>query len=90
MSLRTPPKLKSLQATLYHKAKHDLRGWLTRTNPHPLDEIVAPLNRKLFGWANYFRYGSVRRVRQNLDEFVYQRLRGFLRRRYSLVIFLGG
>ena len=66
------------------RLKHDLRSWLTRTNPRPLDEIVATLNRKLSGWANYFCYGSVRRVRQNPDEFVYQRMRVFLHRRHQV------
>jgi RNA-directed DNA polymerase len=67
-----------------HRLKHDLRGWLTRTNPHPTAEIVATLNQKLRGWAHYFRFGSVQRVRDNLDAFVYQRVRGFLRRRHQV------
>jgi RNA-directed DNA polymerase len=73
------PSRKAIQ-----RLKHDLRGWLIRTNPRPVDEIVATLNLKLRGWANYFRYGSVQRVRQNLDAFVYQRMRGFLRRRHQV------
>ena len=66
------------------RLKHDLRDWLTRTNPRPVEEIVATLNRKVQGWATYFRYGSVQRVRQNLDAFVCQRMRGFLRRRHQI------
>jgi RNA-directed DNA polymerase len=73
------PSKKAIQ-----RLKHDLRGWVTRTNPRPTDEMVATLNRKLRGWANYFRYGSVQRVRQNLESFVYQRMRGFLRRRHQV------
>jgi RNA-directed DNA polymerase len=73
------PSKKAIQ-----RLKHDLRGWLTRTNSRPTEEIVDTLNRKLRGWANYFRYGSVQRVRQNLESFVYQRVRGFLRRRHQV------
>jgi RNA-directed DNA polymerase len=48
---------------------------------NPIDEVVERLNRTLRGWANYFRYGSVLRVRQNLDRFIYDRVRYFLARR---------
>ena len=74
-----PPSQKAIQ-----RLKHDLRGGVTRTNPRPTDEIVATLNRKLRGWANSFRYGSVQHVRPNLAAFVYQRRRGFLRRRHQV------
>ena len=73
------PSKKAIQ-----RLKHDLRGWLTRTNSRPTEEIVDTLNQKLRGWANYFRYGSVQRGRQNLEAFVYQRVRGFLRRRHQI------
>ena len=66
------------------RLKQDLRGWLHRTNSHPVEEVIATLNLKLRGWANYFRYGSVQHVRNNLDKFVYQRVRGFLRRRHQV------
>jgi RNA-directed DNA polymerase len=67
-----------------HRVKHNVRECRKRTNGQPLPEVVAPLNHKLRGWATYFRYGSVLRTRQNLDAFVYQRMRGFLRRRHQL------
>ena len=67
-----------------HRVKHNVRECLQRTNLHPLPEVVATLNHKLRGWASYFRYGSVRRTREKLDDFVYQRVRGFLRRRHQL------
>jgi RNA-directed DNA polymerase len=66
------------------RLKHNLRQWLVRTNPRPVPEVVATLNHKLWGWTTYFRYGSVWRVRANLDAFVYQRVRGFLRRRHQV------
>jgi len=64
--------------------KHKVRECLKRTNLHPLPDVVATLKHKLRGWATYFRYGSVARTRQNLDAFVYQRVRGFLRRRHQV------
>jgi RNA-directed DNA polymerase len=73
------PSKKAIQ-----RLKHDLRGWLIRTNSQPTVEVVDTLNRKLRGWATYFRYGSVLRVRQNLESFVYQRMRSFLRRRHQV------
>jgi RNA-directed DNA polymerase len=80
--VRYPGAIPSQKAS--HRLKQDLRVWLTRTNPRPTAEIVATLNQKLRGWANYFRYGSVQRVRGNLEQFVYQRVRGFLRRRHQV------
>jgi RNA-directed DNA polymerase len=61
--------------------KDNVRRWLFRSNVRPLAVVVAVLNRKLRGWGNYFRYGSVLRTRQKLDRFVCDRVRHFLRRR---------
>jgi len=66
------------------RVKHSLRQELVRTNLRPLPEVIETLNHKLRGWATYFRYGSVWRVRAKLDRFVYERLRGFLRRRHQV------
>jgi RNA-directed DNA polymerase len=67
-----------------HRVKHHVRECLKRTKVQPLPEVVATVNHNLRGWATYFRYGSVLRTRQNLAAFVYQRVRGFLRRRPQL------
>jgi RNA-directed DNA polymerase len=66
------------------RLKHSLRQELVRTNLRPLPEVIETLNHKLRGWATYFRYGSVWRGRAKLDRFVYERLRGFLRRRHQV------
>jgi RNA-directed DNA polymerase len=63
------------------RLKKTVRHQLHRANMNPIDEVVERLNRTLRGWANYFRYGSVLRVRQNLDRFIYDRVRYFLARR---------
>jgi RNA-directed DNA polymerase len=61
--------------------KENVRFQLHRANVNPIEEVVERLNRTLRGWANYFRYGSVLRVRQKLDRFLYDRMRYFLARR---------
>ncbi len=60
---------------------NNVRQWLSPSNVCPLAMVVTFLNRKLRGWGNYFRYGSVLRVRQKLDRFVCDRVRHLLRRR---------
>ena len=64
-----------------NRFKDDVRRWLFRGNVSPMAKVVAVLNRKLRGWGNYFRYGSVLRTRHNLDRFVCERVRHFLVRR---------
>jgi RNA-directed DNA polymerase len=66
------------------RLRDNVRGLLNRQNRRPIAEVVDVLNRKLVGWANYFRYGSVLRLRQNLDTFVYDRMRRWLRRRHKV------
>ena len=63
------------------RLKRSIRSWLFRTNLNPIEHVVEHLNRMLRGWANYFRYGSVLRVRLKLDRFIYDRVRYFLARR---------
>jgi RNA-directed DNA polymerase len=66
------------------RLRDNVRGLLCRQNRRPVAEVVGVLNRKLMGWASYFRYGSVLRLRQNLDMFVYDRMRRWLRRRHKV------
>ena len=63
------------------RLKENVRSWLAPGNLRPLAMVVTVLNRKLRGWGNYFRYGSVLRTRQKLDRFICDRVRQFLRRR---------
>lgn len=65
--------VKRLKKNIHHQ-RH-------RANVDPIEEVVIRLNRALRGWANYFRYGSVLRVRQKLDRLVFDRVRYFLARR---------
>jgi RNA-directed DNA polymerase len=74
-----PGAMPSAKAVL--RIKEKIRLQLHRANVKPIDEVVEQLNRTLRGWANYFRCGSVLRVRQKLDRFLYDRMRYFLARR---------
>jgi group II intron reverse transcriptase/maturase len=47
------------------------------------EEMVAQLNRKLVGWANYFCRGPVSRAYQNVDRHVRLRLRQWLANKHG-------
>ncbi|MBI4806068.1 MAG: group II intron reverse transcriptase/maturase [Desulfovibrio sp.] len=61
-----------------------IRELLRPGNQTPIKETVARLNRRLRGWANYFCYDNVGPARQNMDLYVYDRIRSFLRRRHKV------
>lgn len=63
------------------RLKGSIRHQLHRANMNRIELVVERLNRTLRGWANYFRYGTVLRVRQKLDRFTCDRVRYFLARR---------
>jgi group II intron reverse transcriptase/maturase len=46
-------------------------------------ELIAGLNPVLRGWGNYFGSGNAAKKFNQLDEYVYERLRAFLRRRHK-------
>ena len=58
-----------------------IRDVLAPGNHLPIEDVIASLNRKIRGWANYFRFGRVLRTRRALDEYLVERVRAFLRRR---------
>ena len=47
------------------------------------EEMVARLNRKLRGWANYFRLGSVSKAYRHVDRYVEERLCHWWRAKYK-------
>ena len=53
-------------------------------NGAPWEEICQKLNRKLQGWRQYFNCGSKGRAYKAVDEYVYDRVRNFLRRRHKV------
>ncbi len=46
---------------------------------NPLDEVVKYLNKVIRGWRNYFRIGNSTKKLQDLDHYVRQRLRQWVR-----------
>jgi len=64
--------------------RENVRGLLCRGNTEPWEIVVVQLNKKLRGWANYFSYGSLTKVRRGVDLYVEGRVRHFLRRRTKI------
>ena len=57
---------------------------LERRNGAPWEEVCQKLNQKLRGWRQYFNCGSKGRAYKAVDEYVYDRVRNFLRRRHKV------
>jgi len=53
-------------------------------NTAPWEEVCGELNSILRGWSNYFSYGTCLEVCRAIDHHVYDRVRGFLRRRHKV------
>jgi RNA-directed DNA polymerase len=64
--------------------RQNIRQRLRPANKAPWPEIAAGLNRSLRGWAAYFSYGTLWKVRRSADWYVYERVRDFLRRRHKV------
>lgn len=48
----------------------------------PVERVIFELNPKIEGWANYHRYGNNIVVFRNLDRWVRNRVRAYIRRRW--------
>jgi len=57
---------------------------ITRRNQGdiPVEKVIAELNPKIEGWANYHRYGNNIVLFRNLDRWVRNRIRAYIRRRW--------
>jgi len=66
------------------RIKQKVGELLERRNGAPWEEICQKLNRKLQGWQQYFNCGSKGRAYKAVDEYVYDRVRNFLRRRHKV------
>ena len=67
--------------TAIQKLKEGIRRWLRPGNLLPWGAVVRGLNRKLRGWANYFTEGTRYMAYRAIDNFVYERIVGFVARR---------
>lgn len=66
------------------RIKQKVGELLERRNGAPWEEVCQKLNQKLRGWQQYFHCGSKSRAYKAVDEYVYDRVRNFLRRRHKV------
>jgi RNA-directed DNA polymerase len=66
------------------RIKQKVGELLERRNGAPWEEVCQKLNQKLRGWRQYFNCGSKGRAYKAVDEYVYDRVRNFLRRRHKV------
>lgn len=64
--------------------RQSLRLVLRPGNQSRADEVVAEVNRRLAGWANYFCIGTLSEVYRALDHYTCTLLRRFLVRRHKV------
>lgn len=77
--LAAKPSKKSIK-----RIKEGIRRELRPGNQQPWGEVTVHLNQKLRGWANYFNYGTRTMAYRAVDNYVYECVRGFLRRRHKV------
>jgi RNA-directed DNA polymerase len=66
------------------RARQNVRAALRPGNHAPLSEVVAAVNRRLNGWANYFCIGTTWVAYRALDRHAEELLRAFLVRRHKV------
>lgn len=64
--------------------RQSLRAVLRPGNQGRSGDVVAEVNRRLVGWANYFSVGTLGEVHRSLDEYTCMLLRKFLVRRHKV------
>jgi RNA-directed DNA polymerase len=65
------------------KLKQAVYDLLQPSQVSPWEEVRDQLNAKLRGWRGYFSYGSLRKAYREIDAYVYDRVRYFMRRRHQ-------
>jgi len=66
------------------RLKGRIREVLHPGNQAPWPAVVLELNSVLRGWANHFCYGTRLKAYRAVEHYVYERVRGFLRRRHKV------
>jgi RNA-directed DNA polymerase len=66
------------------RLKQKVRELLEPSNLGTWDQVRDQLNRKLKGWSAYFNYGTRLMAYRAVDNYVYERVRYFLRRRHKV------
>jgi RNA-directed DNA polymerase len=78
--LGTRPSAKKIRTLCESLREHTSRRFLLLA----AEDIVARLNRRLRGWANYFRLGPVSRAYRAVDRYVTKRLRRWLCKKHKV------
>lgn len=66
------------------RLKWKVRELLEPSNIGAWEEVRDQLNRRLKGWSAYFNYGTRLMAYRAVDNYVYERVRYFLRRRHKV------
>jgi len=77
--LSASPSKKSVQ-----RLKTKVGNLLVAGNTDQWPDVRDALNKFLFGWSNYFCYGTRRPTFRGVDRYVYERVRDFLARRHKV------
>src|SRR5581483_11897394 len=64
--------------------KEKVGDLLVASNVQPWEEVRKQLNQKLQGWRAYFSGGSTAKAYRAVDQYVYDAVRNFLRRRHKV------
>jgi len=64
--------------------KENVGKLLVPSNVQPWEEVRKQLNQKLEGWRAYFSCGSTAKAYRAVDQYVYDAVRHFLRRRHQV------
>ena len=74
------PRKKSLE-----KFKDKVRKVTKRNQPWKVESIIKRLNAKIYGWANYFGHGNVKKLFRRLDEWIRMRLRSYMEKKKAVM-----
>ncbi len=74
------PRKKSLE-----KFKDNVRKVTKRNQPWKVKSIIKRLNAKIYGWANYFGHGNVKKLFRRLDEWIRMRLRSYMEKKKAVM-----
>jgi RNA-directed DNA polymerase len=66
------------------RLRQKVEAQLDRRNQKPWPEVRDRLNMVLRGWSNYFGYGTTIFANRAVNNYVYDRVRNFLRRRHKV------
>ena len=66
------------------RMRETVRGLLRPGNMAPWRDVVKPLNQSLRGWANYYRYGTVKPAYDAINWAVLDQVQLFLSRRHQV------